>query len=307
MKLSVSLSIIIPVLLFFGVENGLAQRDTGKRFFMRNPFLVNPASAGYFDDFNITLVTDQTTGKLKSGNTRYITAVQYALNKSNLGFGGTMDYFKRGMFETIQIDVAMAYKLRINKDLLTAFGADVGLINNNYSVSGLNTQVNTLDPTLSSQYYSGSNLKIGLGASLVSYNLDIGLSIPKLFVSGEALNFLSTFYGSYAFELNGRNLMLRPGIYTNYFFGNLFNYEGSLNLLFQNAFWLQLGYGARNWAQGGFGFYHKQIEIGYNFEIVPNSSKVYLGSFHSILLSYYLKGNRSIAFLRPLRFKNYSK
>lgn len=286
--------------------SGFGQRDTGKRFFLRNPYIVNPANAGYYDDFNLLFITDQSPAKIKSGSARYFGAVQYAMNKSNLGIGGTMDFFKRGMFETMEIDVALAYKLRLNKDLLASFGADVGLINNNYSVSNLNSQVNASDPTLYSDYYAGSNLKFGVGASMISYNLDMGLSFPRVFISGESLNLQSTFYASYGLELKERDVILKPAIYTNYYFGNVYNYEGSINLILQETFWLQLGYGARNWVHGGFGFSNKQIEIGYNFEMISVKNKQFLGAYHSLMVGYFLKGSRKLAFLRPLRFRNYS-
>ena len=282
-----------------------AQRQNGKRFFLRNPFIVNPANAGYFKEFNLYCSTDQPGGSLKAGNARYLIAAQYALKKSRLGVGGKMDYFKRGIFETLDIDANFAYKISLSKDLLLSAGTNIGLINNNYSSARLSDGVDKSDPTLYSDYYSKSNLKIGAGASLISYNFESGLSFPRFFVSGESVNLQSTLYAAYSIEMGGRDFMIKPAFYGNYYFGKLFNYEISTNIIFQETFWVQLGYGKHNWMNAGIGFYYNQVEIGYSFDAALLADRNYLGNYHSVMLSFYLKGKRELEFLRPLSFRKY--
>ncbi len=297
----------MKVFFLFGLllvaTSAMAQRQSGIRFFSVNPYLINPANAGYVDDFHSYFACELPSGPVKKNSAKYLGTFQYTMKKSMLGVGGKIQHYKRGVFETTSFDIALAYKIRLTKDLVASFGMDGGLRNNSLKQDELNDQVDLTDNTIYSDYNSGLNLKAGLGISLISYKFEAGLSLPEIFESRESTDFNSVLYAMYTFELNGRNFMLKPIAYVNYFYHDLVQYEGLVQLIWMESFWLQIGLNNSMWASSAIGYRFPQMEVAYGFEYNLHPETTYLGPYHNIMVAFNLKGKRGLAFVRPLRFR----
>lgn len=202
------------------VSTALAQQDAQ---YTQNQFnsnlVINPAYAGAAQSTSFGMrYRKQWTNMEGSPRTMGLTA-ETALAKDKLGIGLCVNNDKAGINQSTNIDLNIAYHLKLSENARFAFGLKGGIDFIKSEFSEL-VNVNPGDPLYGvNQNYTLPY--VGAGALYYNQKFYIGLSVPRI-VSFESPGVRTTvnkqhfyLYGGVKIELD-ENLQLRPALLTKY-------------------------------------------------------------------------------------------
>ena len=232
---------ILFFLLISYLLSSQAQQYPESHLYMANPYIINPGFTGYLTDF---LAYAGATSPITSDN-HVVRGYQVGMNKSferrNMAVGGKLVYDQRDFFQSTYIDLSMSYQMVIDKKQVLSIGSDVGLVNRTYDIGELSPLVDLRDPTLSSDYYFRTNLKLGFGVAYYSTTVEAGFALPQMIEGAESLaSFYNAFF-AYKHYLSNDFWLIKPNVFYIKYPDGTYQFQGNIMLARRGTFWGQIG------------------------------------------------------------------
>ena len=200
--------------LLVGISS-LAQQDPLYSQYLMNPFIINPAYAGYTTDLNASVMYRKQWAGFEGSPVTLNANAHMALDKNRMGAGLLVLQDQVGADKNTEVTFAYAYHLALSTRLKLSFGLQGGVIN--YHSDYSNLKYNLADPKFSNINEWKPN--IGTGLLLLSDKFMIGFSIPKMLKATNTVEASSTglytqhlyVYGAYLSQLSYR-IKLKPSV-----------------------------------------------------------------------------------------------
>jgi len=165
--------------LLFAIHTCIAQQDALMSTYQLNQLFINPSYAGANDITSFDLHYRSQWGNLKGAPRTMLFSGSTSLVDKGVGLGLAVLHDNIGVIEKTDINLSLAYKIRLDSSFSLSFGLQGGVNALNYNFGKLNAD----DPSdedfiFSGQSYSKPNF--GTGIFLTSKNFYLGLSAPRL-------------------------------------------------------------------------------------------------------------------------------
>jgi type IX secretion system PorP/SprF family membrane protein len=229
-----------------------AQQDISLGMYNFNPLFVNPATAGYRDKCELSGIFRYQWAGIEGAPRSGVLSYQTPLKNNNIAVGALVKFDKIGLMTNAGLDLSFAYRLKLSEQTKLSLGLMGSLFSlNDNRTSGIrNTQpdgtvadINTFLPNF------------GAGAYLYSKRYFIGASVPHILnlritsnpLLDSASGILSKVYNHY-FASAGyvfgseTGVKFKPTAFFKVSENSSINIDVNANLLFQERFWVGLGY-----------------------------------------------------------------
>ncbi|MGB3467834.1 MAG: PorP/SprF family type IX secretion system membrane protein [Cyclobacteriaceae bacterium] len=257
---------IISYLTVILMAGNLQAQQTGvSGFYAMNPYQANPAFTGYLTDLSGYLIAGAPLSFNTSDRRNYQAGMAQSLESRNIGIGLRLGFDQRDFFEAVNLDGTFAYYLSFNKRYVLSAGMSLGFVNRSYDTDRLNSFVDLTDPTLASDYYFESNLRMGFGIAFYSDRWEAGISTPSLVEGGESLNEMVNIYVAYRHYFNNNFWFVKPSMLLTHLQDR--TTETLINVMIQKKgkFYGQTGYSTSNDLLLSMGVFFRQMTLSYLF------------------------------------------
>ena len=268
----------------------LAQQDPISSQYMYNPLTFNPSYAGINDVTNITVNTRFQWGQFEGAPTTFSLAANTAIVGGKVGLGMMLLNDKIGVSENTEMQLSYAYKIG-NGQKTFSFGLQTGFIIYRKNLDNLNLRVFD-DPLFQPGFEQATKFNVGAGASYMTDNLFISLSVPRMINSkvNEGVEIVAYerhayLLGAYLLEIKP-GLKMKPSVLLRAVAGAPLSFDVNVSFLINNQFWV--GAFTRNFNSYGLMTQFELLDaykIGYSFELL---NKDFTGNnllTHEIFLS----------------------
>ncbi|RJE70623.1 PorP/SprF family type IX secretion system membrane protein [Reichenbachiella sp. MSK19-1] len=296
----------IILLLIIGLCGGatfcFGQQYPETDFYSVTPYLINPGFTGALTGLSGYVTGRRPMTQQVNQISNYRIAFNQSLERTQLGIGGKMTYDRRAFFESLYLDFSFAYKLVLDHKRVLSLGADVGIVNRSYSLDELSAYVDLSDPTLSSDYYYGTNFQMGLGLAYYSTSIEAGIAMPYIFDDSQAINQYFNAYFAYKHYFSQDRWILKPNAYWVSYLDKSEKVNLSLSVENRGRFWGQLGVSSTKEVSIGMGLKFDIYQLSYNYAYNWNQNSVAPSSTGEIMLSiHYSKSNKEFAHITTKR------
>jgi len=250
------LLIIIIALFAFTGSNLKAQQTSLYSHYNFDHFSFNPAAAGYHDAVSINgMYRNQWAGLEGSPLTQFVN-VHSPLRNELWGLGGLFINDQAGSFGNNTLQLA----------LRRSFGqlsAGLGLNLNRWGLDNNNIIQTSGDPLVAGMQEGFWSFSINPGLYFDGDGIYAGISVPQLFENQSTFSDIASspeFARRHIFGLIGLERSLNsdwdfnPSALVRYTKGAPLNAEIDAKLLYDEKFWLNLGYRTSNMLKAGIGF-----------------------------------------------------
>lgn len=255
-----------------------AQQDPLSAQYIFNPFIFNPAYAGFSSDLSASASSRVQWAGFNGSPVTINASGHIALMENKMGVGLTLLQDKIGINKTTELMASYAYHVDLNLYSRLSFGLQAGVVNYKNDFNEL-----TIIPGDPKFQNNISEMAPSVGAGIIySYdNLYLSFSVPKL-LEGKAkkddnidvILFSQQYYGlvSYQFSLTNR-LELKPFVMARYTAGAPINTDFGVALNADESYTIGLftrnlhSYGAMMKINLG-----DMFRVGYIFELPSNKS-----------------------------------
>lgn len=242
------LSLICAVTAYTSIN---AQQDISLSMYNFNPLFVNPATAGYKDRCELSAIYRYQWVGIPGAPQSGMVSFQAPTKNENIALGALVKYDKIGLMTNFGFDASFAYRIKLDDETRLSLGIMGSIFNLNDNRERGNID-NPEDPTVSN--ISAWIPNFGGGAYLWNKRYFIGASVPHLLnlkINNVALDspgaILSKVYNHYfvsAGYVFGKpdGVKFKPTAFFKTAANSSFNLDLNANLLFQERFWVGLGY-----------------------------------------------------------------
>jgi len=293
-------SIFTCVAILFCIT-ATAQQKADNHFYAQNPYLIDPSFAGYKAGINTFAWGNSSFQGIEGSPKSFLVGVQAAVEKTGFGVGGKLRLDQRGIYESFSFEFSAAYKLLLDNFQLVSFALDAGFINYSTDFSSLNDQVDFEDPTLYSDHFNRTNIKLGMGVSYLNQKLQVGFALPRLVEGGEPLNKSFNLYGSYLPSKFSSPWSYRPSLLIQGFDDGSLQVEGNIMASYNEVLWGQAGYNTSKTILLATGLNWEMLGVGYHFSLPLASTNDFFVNQHEILLSINFARQKRLGFIREKR------
>jgi type IX secretion system PorP/SprF family membrane protein len=279
--------------LLFVIECSFAQQDALMSTYQLNQLFINPSYAGVNDITSFDSHYRSQWGNLKGAPRTMLFSGTTSLVDNQVGLGVSVQHDNIGVIEKTDINLALAYKIKLDSTYSVSFGLQGGVNALNYNFGKLNAD----DPSdedfiFSGQSYSKPNF--GTGIFLSSKNFYLGLSAPRLLKvtdnldGGNSQRYSRQLYVSSGLVIDKvQAVKLKAWTLVRYSADTPFSFDLGASVLMLDAVWTGLytrdlntvGMNIFFMAEGG-------LRLGYSGELATNSLAPSSFSTHEITLGY---------------------
>jgi len=325
--------LLLLILAITAYNSIRSQQDISLSMYNFNPLFVNPATAGYKDKCELSAAYRYqwvgVTGAPQSG----MVSFQAPTKIDNIALGALVKYDKIGLMTNFGLDGSFAYRFRLSDEARLSLGimGSIFNINDNRS-NGI-----IIDPDNTAANVSAWIPNFGAGAYLWNKKYFIGVSVPHMLdlkINNPALDsqgaVLSKIYNHYfasAGYVFGKpeGIKFKPTAFFKTAANSSYNLDLNANLLFQERFWVGLGYRFGGDIIDESGIFQSQLvktrgeaivatfkmmasqrlELGYSYDFPLSNLRTSTSGSHELYLGYDVckpKGN--VRFVSP-RYVHY--
>lgn len=290
----------IAMLIMFIAGIAKAQQLVMFNHYFYKPFILNPAFAGNENKTEaFTINRTQWTGFSNAPQFNII-SIDGALKSKKVGLGMSVYNDRKGISNRTGGDLSYSYKLNFNDKTQLSFGLSAGVVSQVMNFSKAVSE-STNDPYLFSNTEQKTSFNLNAGILFNWGDLSVAAAAPQLaqnkfnYLDNAGQNkvsyvqyrhYLSSL--TYKVHLNKtKGLSLTPTALIRIVPGAPIQYDGNLNLEFENKFWIGATYKS-NYAisaQAGVCLY-RQLNIGYSYEIITHKLSKQAALSHEIMLSF---------------------
>ena len=270
----------------------IAQQDPLYSQYINNPFVINPAYAGFTNNLSTAVSYRQQWAGFEGGPKTFNASGHVSLFDNRMGAGLMISSDQIGSNTVTEVFGSYAYRIQIDNKRTLSFGLQAGVAN--YVVD--NSKVNPADP--GDPLFEGSvrELKPSFGAGII-YSTDllfVGLSVPRMLESKvTADDVTSTLYtqhyyivGSYLFFLTNR-VRFKPSALVRLVSGAPASIDLNASVILYENY--QAGVLTRNFNTYGIflqGVFKNSFRLGYVFEVPTGDSVGVNYTTHEITLGF---------------------
>lgn len=300
-------SFLIILFLFSFCTFSSAQQVPFYNHNIINPFVYNPAMAGYSGDMNAYIVRNQRYMGYGTGAISNMLTLEGDFVIPNSGFGMILNQSSIGIMQQISAKLSYSYNLKINESNNLRFGLSGGYLDNRINTSeidvsqiedpflvGLRPNVGSFDFNFGLMYSFEDNTRIGfsvpqLVGNKVKYSKEDSRGYYSL-----ARHFMLSAEHDFRFFAD-ESIVFKPQVLARYIPGAPFQYDITAHLDYKDIGWFSATYKSDYAVQFNLGFHIKEnIHVGYSYEYVVGSFKNYYSGFnHEFLLGYTFKSRKS--------------
>ncbi len=275
-------SIVIIACLLVGSLSG---QDLNSHYLYQLNWLnINAAYTGKTEGTQVLFNPGTQWTGISNNPSNAMLAVHGKLNESQ-GLGGKVILDQNGIFNTLTLEMLYSYQIKINDEQGLNFGASAGMFNTSIdNGASFNDFTDGSDPTLGSGFYNETQFLASFGFLYQFKELEIGLSLPHMIVSGRDISDHLFGTAKYDFFIADGNLRLTPMLV----YQNLTNSTNIMDIGGQvgwsDLVWIQATYRTNETMGLGLGFSFKGMDVGYMYnmfngpasEIANNSQQIYI-------------------------------
>ncbi|MBY0435395.1 MAG: type IX secretion system membrane protein PorP/SprF [Cyclobacteriaceae bacterium] len=281
--------IVIFILSYTGAH---AQQDPLYAQYINNPFVLNPAYAGFTQNLNTSISYRQQWSGFEGSPTTVNANGHISLLDNRMGAGLMFVSDKIGNSTTTEVLGSYAYRIKMDNTKTLSFGLQAGIAN--YQID--NTKVNPLDQNdpLFQGTVSETKPSFGAGLILSTDRYFVGLSVPRMLKTSltaagiNAAVYTQHYYamGSYLFFLS-EHIRLKPSVLLKLVSGAPASVDLNASFILHENY--QAGLLTRNFNTYGLflqGIFKDSFRLGYVFEVPTGSSVGTNFSTHEITLGF---------------------
>jgi type IX secretion system PorP/SprF family membrane protein len=267
---------------------GHAQQDPLSSQYLFNPFMFNPAYAGFSRDLSVIASNRKQWAGFNGSPVTMTASGHLAIMENKMGLGLSILQDNIGINKTLEVMASYAYHVNLNTSSRLSFGLQAGVVS--YKSDFNELIIIQGDPKFQNKL-SALAPSIGAGIIYSSDKFFLSFSVPKL-LEGKAKNdgnvdvilYSQQFngMGSYQFILTNR-IKLKPFVMARYTAGAPISTDFGVALDADNSYTLGLftrnlhSYGAMMKINLG-----KMFFVGYIFELPTNKSVGLKNTAHEI-------------------------
>ena len=289
----------ITVFIFIVLGSRAQQVGMYNHFFYK-PLFYNPAYAGNQENIEAMMLNRSQWSSFNNAPQLNIFTIDGAVKEKKLGLGLTLISDKRGINRRTGGNVSYSYHANVNDDVKFLFGLSTGFINHSIDYSKVVTE-DYSDVTLFPISQQKTAFDMNAGFAFIYKGLDLNFSVPQ--VLGNKVNYVDDTSGVHTYYQHARHFLtsvkykinlskekgvsLTPQAMVRIVPNAPLQYEGNLNLMWQNKFWLGATYKSNYAVSANAGItIYKQLDIGYSYEFITGSIGSYSGMSHEIMVTY---------------------
>ncbi len=263
------------------------------------PFVYNPAFAGQGNNAQVMLLNHSQWVGYAGGPQTHLLTADGAITEDKASVGIILLNERRGIFQRTGGSAAYSYRLKINDDTYFSLGLALGAVNQTIDYTKAVAE-NWNDPTLFSGAQQKTSLDANAGIAFGWKGLQVGLSVPQ--VLANKMNYVDdstnrTFYtqarhymASLGYKINiseERGISVTPQALVRIVPNAPFQFDGNLNLAWQDKFWLGATYKSNYAIALNAGItIHKKLSVGYSYDVITGSIGTYSGISHEIMVNF---------------------
>jgi type IX secretion system PorP/SprF family membrane protein len=247
-------SILLILVSILIVDSAKCQQDISLSMYNFNPLYVNPATAGYRDKCELGGIYRYQWVGIEGAPQSGALSYQTPLKNDNLAIGALVKFDKLGLMTNAGLDLSFAYRIPLNADKSTRLSLGImgSLFNLNDRRRSDGRYVNQNDPTIVD--FSVYLPNFGAGAYLYSKRYFVGLSVPHMLnprinnvgldTAGKVWSKIYNHYFASAGYVFGteNGIKFKPTVFFKASPNSTVNIDVTGNVLFQERFWVGLGY-----------------------------------------------------------------
>lgn len=254
--------------IFFGFcllavsQRALAQQPSNYNLFTTNPVLLNPASAGLNNCFNVFINRHDQWADL-NGSPASNTFGVYGKIRDNMGLGAIVMQDKSSYLSYLTANILYSYQLKIADQQTLAFGVNAGVANNSLNTSKMMIK-DVRDPLL--ENYNNTRLDAGAGALYHFDKIKISVSIPHFFDNSGAFTKQLNIQGSYDIKTSDEVWRFIPVVMARNYAVAGMTYDAHVLAFWKELLMGQVGYRSDNSLITGLGVNWKNFNLGYAYQ-----------------------------------------
>lgn len=283
---------LLTLTLLIGSLSAFAQQDPLYSQYINNPFVINPAYAGFTNNLSTAVSYRQQWAGFEGSPQTLNANGHVSLFDNRMGAGLMFVSDQIGNSTVTEVYGSYAYRIELDNNKTISFGLQAGMAN--YKVD--NSKVNPLDP--GDPLFEGTVQEtvpsFGTGIIFNTDLLFIGLSVPRMLKSTVAADDVTaTLYtqhyyvmGSYLFFLTDR-LRFKPSALAKLVSGAPASLDLNASVIIDGNY--QAGVLTRNFNTYGVflqAVIKNSLRLGYTFEVPTGSSVGVNFSTHEITLGF---------------------
>jgi type IX secretion system PorP/SprF family membrane protein len=285
---------LLLLLMFFAMQQGIAQQKAQFTQYMFNGLVLNPAYAGAEEALSFTLTQRMQWVGVDDAPVTQALSAHSLVKKKNMGLGLSLVNDKIGVHQNLSIMGMYAYHIALKNSSWLSLGIQAGMNNRKSDYASL-AGSSFDDPLVATSSISQTSFDVGTGIYFRSPRLQAGISAPGLLPEKSAVNDTMTvhwdrtnyfLFSRYKLAMTA-NIDLEPGFLLKYFPGTPISVDINLNAIFYDAITFGLSY--RKEESIDFlliGKVTPQFQFGYSYDYPIGEVADYGSGSHELMLNY---------------------
>lgn len=309
-------SLLIIVLLFMSLFNGMAQQQPQYTNFLMHQYLYNPAYAGSIQGMQFNAgYRNQWTGFDGAPRTFVGSGYGTLKKKTNMALGGLISNDQAGLLNRTSMYGSYSYHLKINDKWKLGVGVSAGFVQ--YNVKVYNAKPYDKDDNfVSSSILNANAFDMNTGLLLYHKKFFFGLSIQQ--IANSKINWDNTIgkltphsyiYAGYTFPLDKKKkeYMLQLSVLARYNKPSPLEMEYNAKVTYKSILWIGSSFRhartntdiSKKYQNNSFCFLagvtiSKQINVGYSYDIAMSNIRKYNNGSHELVITYTIASKKGI-------------
>lgn len=292
------MKIFLFYILFFLSVLAKAQQIGMYSHYFFKPMVFNPAFTGNEGNNAMIINRSQWTDFNGSPQLNIITLEgNLTSNKTGLGLSFISD--RKGITNRIGGNLNYSYKLNLNDDTYIRFGISAGIIDQSINYSKAMVE-NSTDPLLFNDIQRKTSFDVNAGLAFMWKELEFGFAVPQL--TANKINYVDNngvrsyytqtrhYFGSLKYKFfisEEKGISIIPQLQTRFVPNTPFQYDATIIADWKEKFWLGGTYKNDYAIVVNAGVcLHKQLYIGYAYDIIVGGIGKYSGMSHEIMVNF---------------------
>ena len=260
--------------------------------YQMNWFNINPAYTGSEDGTQFILNPGTQWVGIEGNPTNSMFGINSRIaNNNGIGFKAIID--SRGIFNNFTAEGVYKYQVQLKGKHFLNFGVSAGYYQTYLQQNTLigDQYTDQSDVTLTQGNYNSSNFLAGFGAMCEWENLELGLSLPHLVVSGRPISDHIFALGKYRQAIN-KDFDVIPSVVFQYLNKSPYLLDGGLAFEWRKMLWLKGTYRTNGNILAGLGVRINDFQVGYTYSAVTGDFQALSASSHEVFLAFTIKNKR---------------
>lgn len=295
--------VILLLILFSGAA--IAQQVGMYEHAFFKPMVYNPAFTGNSESTNAMLLSRSQWSDFKGAPRLNLFSLDGNFMDNKMGAGITLISDRKGISNRIGGAINYSYRLNFNDNAYMRFGVAVGVIDQTINFSKALVEDGS-DPTLFGDSQRNTAFDINAGIAFIWKGLELGVSAPQL--AGNNVNYVDDttvrahyaqvrhYLGMLKYSIplsKDKGIFIVPQALVRYTPNAPLQYDGTLNFEWKDEVWIGATYKSDYAVSAHAGIcVHKQLYIGYAYDIILGDLSKYSGSSQEIMVNFKFGKNK---------------